>query len=60
MSINVIKVEYNPTPIPARMFDYHAWVVGTEDEDAIVGWGATAEDAVEDLKDKLEQKQEQE
>jgi len=48
-----IKVDYNPKPIPLRQFDWDAWLIDA-DEDSPVGHGATKEDAIEDLKIKIE------
>jgi predicted RNase H-like HicB family nuclease len=48
-----IKTEYYPKPIPDRRFDWDAWVIDA-DEDSPIGHGETKEDAIEDLKQKIE------
>jgi hypothetical protein len=53
MSINdrKIKTVHVHPPIPARIFDWMAYFEDQEgDENAFIGWGPTAEVAIEDLK----------
>jgi hypothetical protein len=46
-----IKTVHVHPPIPARMFDYMAYFEDQEgNEEALVGYGETAEKAVEDLR----------
>ena len=45
-----IRTEYEPKPIPFRCFDWMAWYEGYEDEGMAVGYGATEQEAIEDLK----------
>ena len=44
-----IKVIHVYPPIPTNAFDWCAYCVGDE-EDGPRGWGATREEAIEDLK----------
>ena len=54
-----IKTEYDPKPIPSRAFDWSAYDEETYDgaEDSstrsLVGYGATKEEAVADLMEKM-------
>jgi len=44
------KTEYWQKPIPARNYDWSAWVDDTADEGMLIGYGPTEEAAIEDLK----------
>jgi hypothetical protein len=53
-----IKTEYDPKPIPYRDFDWTAYDAETYDgaEDSrsnVIGFGATKEEAVNDLMEKI-------
>lgn len=51
-----IKTEYVPKPIPARQFDWEAWDDDTYDgEPGQVGLGATEKEAIDDLREKLDE-----
>ncbi len=43
-----VAVEYVHPPIPIRTFDYHAYVIGTEDE-RNGGWGKSRDEALNNL-----------
>jgi len=47
-----ILTKYSPPPIKSRVFDWSAWLDG--DEDRSTGFGKTEEEAIEDLKERLE------
>ena len=47
--MNIIVTKENP-PIPSRLFDYSATFDGYEPGEPI-GWGATPEEAIADLKE---------
>ena len=49
-----IKTEFVNPPIPVRHMDWCAWVAGQEEE-GIYGNGPTEEDAIQNLKDRLDQ-----
>lgn len=49
-----IKVEYWAPPIPIRDFDFCAYDDDTLDCDSHMGWGATEEQAIADLQEKME------
>lgn len=49
--MKIITSEVKP-PIPTRDFDYCAFEEGNE-ESQQYGWGATPEEAIADLKDKI-------
>ena len=46
-----ILVDYDPKPIPVRRFDYVAARAGSDPECCNVGYGATEQDAIDDLLD---------
>jgi len=48
MDVTCIKTSYDPPPVPFRSFDWKA-VVGDYDEGDPVGYGATEQEAIEDL-----------
>jgi hypothetical protein len=51
MTDRKIKTVHVHPPIPARMFDYMAYFEDQEgNEEALVGYGETAEKAVDDLR----------
>lgn len=41
-------------PIPDRSCDWLATIDGQDPEDGIRGWGATEQEAIEDLKEQME------
>ena len=45
-----IKTEYELKPIPFRCLDWMAWYEGFEDEGMLIGYGATEQEAIDDLK----------
>jgi hypothetical protein len=46
-----IKTVHVRPPIPARIFDYMAYFEDQEgDEGALIGWGPTREQAIDDLR----------
>ena len=47
-----IVTSFNPPPIPARNFDWNAYVEGYEPGDPL-GYGSTEEEAIQNLKDML-------
>lgn len=49
-----IKTVYDPKPIPVRWFDWEAIEYDTYDLGSPTGYGATEEEAIADLKEKLE------
>jgi hypothetical protein len=49
-----IKTHYWPTPIPLRQFDWSAVDDDTYDYDQPIGYGATEQEAIDDLMDQLE------
>jgi hypothetical protein len=49
-----IRTEYICPPIPIRNFDYTAWIDG-EEEDGKHGYGATKQEAIDDLLTQLEE-----
>jgi hypothetical protein len=48
-----VVCNYDPPPIQARQFDWHAVFKGYEPGD-VMGWGETHAAAVENLKEQLE------
>lgn len=44
-----ILVDYDPKPIPVRRFDWVAARAGSDPECCHVGYGATEQDAIDDL-----------
>lgn len=46
-----ISTSFDPKPIPVKFFDWEAWDDATYDGDetSIIGYGATKEEAIEDL-----------
>lgn len=51
-----IRTSYDPKPIPTRMFDWEAWDDDTYDGPPCpVGTGATEEEAIADLREKLDE-----
>lgn len=48
-----IKTYFNNPPIPIRTFDWMAWFDG-EEEEGYHGYGTTEQDAINDLKEQLE------
>lgn len=50
-----IITRYDPKPIPTRQFDHSAYIDG--EEESIVGYGATEEAAVAELKELIEEKE---
>jgi hypothetical protein len=48
MDITDIRTSYDPPPVPSRAFDWNA-VVGDYDEGDPVGYGATEQEAIDDL-----------
>jgi hypothetical protein len=53
--VPVIKTQFTYPPIPSRAYDWSAWVDGQE-EHGPYGHGATEADAINDLRDQLEEK----
>lgn len=51
-----IKTEYVHPPIPIRCYDWRAYVDGHEE--GPFGWGATKEEAIEELKAELADREE--
>lgn len=53
-----IKTSYVYPPIPQRTMDWQAWdddtYDGAEDSHSPIGWGATEQEAIDDLKEQLE------
>ena len=49
----VIKTEHTNPPIPVRNMDWRAWIDG-EEEEGVYGNGPTEEDAIQDLRDQLD------
>lgn len=49
-----IRTNFDPKPIPLRQFDWAAWDDDTLDCDSHMGWGATEEQAIADLQEKME------
>jgi hypothetical protein len=49
-----IRTFYDPPPIPVRGFDWIAVDDDTYDYDSPIGLGATEQEAIEDLKQKIE------
>lgn len=47
-----IITRYSPAPIPIRHYDWSAFREDSEDEDCIVGYGETEQEAIQDLLDK--------
>jgi hypothetical protein len=46
-----IKTVHVHPPIPARIFDYMAYFEDQDgDENALIGWGPTVEEAIADLR----------
>ena len=50
--IVIIRVHYDPPPIPIRKFDYRA-VEDDYDYDRPIGYGQTRQEAIDDLKELL-------
>ncbi len=52
-----IKTEFVRPPIPIKCFDWEAWDADTFDADvdycSPIGYGATEQEAIDDLKQKL-------
>ena len=49
-----VKTSHIYPPIPIRKFDWQAWVDGS-DESGPYGFGPTEQEAIEDLKEQLEE-----
>jgi len=49
-----IQTYYDPKPIPIRRFDWEAVDYDTLDYDSVTGFGATKEEAVADLMERLD------
>jgi hypothetical protein len=49
-----IRTYYDPPPIPVRGFDWIAIDDNTYEADSPIGLGATEQEAIEDLKQKME------
>lgn len=49
-----IQTYYDPKPIPIRRFDWEAFDSDTLDYDSVTGFGATKEEAVADLMERLD------
>ena len=45
--------EYDPPPIPTRQFDWSAIDDDTYEPGCPIGWGATEQEAIDDLLEKL-------
>ena len=50
-----IQTYYDPKPIPIRRFDWEAVNYDTLDYDNVTGFGATKEEAVANLLDRLDE-----
>lgn len=50
-----IQTYYDPKPIPIRRFDWEAVNYDTLDYDSVTGFGATKEEAVADLMERLDE-----
>ena len=50
-----IQTYYDPKPIPIRRFDWEAVDYDTLDYGNVTGFGATAEEAVADLMERLDE-----
>ena len=48
-----IITEYDPPPIPIRLFDWSAIDDDTYEPGCPIGWGATEQEAINDLLEKL-------
>lgn len=46
-----VEIEHVYPPIPIRTSDYRAWYTSDESDNPDSGWGATPEDAIQDLVD---------
>lgn len=55
-----IKTKYDPPPIPLRDHDWSAYDYDTYDEGMPVGYGATEQEAIDDLKEQLAEREEEE
>ena len=53
MTTPTITTTHNPPPIPLRCFDWSATLADYDEGDP-VGYGATEAEAVEDLKEQME------
>lgn len=51
-----IKTEHVYPPIPIRSFDWCAWVDGEDEETRIQGWGSTESEAIADLEEQIEER----
>ena len=49
-----IQTDYDPKPIPIRRFDWEAVDYDTLDYDSVTGFGATKEEAIADLMERLD------
>ena len=49
-----IQAYYDPKPIPIRRFDWEAVDYDTLDYDSVTGFGATKEEAIADLMERLD------
>jgi hypothetical protein len=54
MATTKIRTNYDWPPIPIRSHDWSAWVDGRE-EDGPYGHGSTEEEAIADLKEKMDE-----
>lgn len=51
-----IVTDYDPKPVPVRCWDWCATLVGYDAGDPI-GWGATEQEAIEELKEQIKEQQ---
>ena len=49
-----IQTDYDPKPIPIRRFDWEACDSDALDYDSVTGFGATKEEAIADLMERLD------
>ena len=49
-----IQTDYDPKPIPIRRFDWEAFDSDALDYDSVTGFGATKEEAIADLMERLD------
>lgn len=49
-----IQTYYDPKPIPIRRFDWEAFDSDALDYDSVTGFGATKEEAIADLMERLD------
>ena len=54
-----VSTQYIHPPIPSRDHDWCAWYSADQRDQPDYGWGATAEDAIQDLVDSYEDPEEE-